>query len=155
MDAAARIAPCRWPTRSRTVQASQSVGRSSKVGKEELAGFLAAIELYLAEDEGARFGRWESQVTDLVGGLAGLPGVVVRRVCPGVDPVRPAVIPRVHLDLPGHGAERLAAALWRGDPPVGVTIWRGSVVINPHMLGQGEEAEVVAAVRRALAATGG
>ena len=35
------------------------IGRPLKAGKEVVAGMLAAVELYLAEDEAARFAEWD------------------------------------------------------------------------------------------------
>ncbi|MBA2755441.1 MAG: aminotransferase class V-fold PLP-dependent enzyme, partial [Chloroflexia bacterium] len=59
-----------------------SIGRPMKVGKEELAGLLAAVEWSLAQDEPALLARYEAEVTYWVEGLAGIPGVRAERGYP-------------------------------------------------------------------------
>jgi L-seryl-tRNA(Ser) seleniumtransferase len=131
-----------------------AVGRSAKIGKEELAGFLRALELYLAEDHDARLRDWEAQVAVILVALDGVPGIRAWRQAPGCDGVRPAFVPRVHVEPtteePDAWRARVVERLRSGDPAIVVGTWAGGVAVNPHTLRQGEETLVAAALRAAL-----
>jgi L-seryl-tRNA(Ser) seleniumtransferase len=51
------------------------VGRGMKVGKEEIVGLVAAMELYLAKDRNAVHETWNNKVRFLVHELQGIPGL--------------------------------------------------------------------------------
>ncbi len=51
-----------------------TVGRPMKVSREEVIGFLKALESYLARDHEADRARWQAQVRHVEEALAGLPG---------------------------------------------------------------------------------
>ena len=131
-----------------------SIGRSLKVGKEELAGFLRALELYLAEDHDERLRVWEAQVASIIVGLVGLPGIRAFRKCPGDNGINPAFIPRVYVELlvddPVPARTALVEKLMAADPAIAVGEWRGGLAINPQALRSGEEEVVVRALRRCI-----
>src|SRR4051812_16419320 len=52
-----------------------TLGRSQKVGKEEIIGMVKALELYLSEDHEALWKNWEGQLQFIAGELAKVPGV--------------------------------------------------------------------------------
>ncbi len=47
------------------------IGRSCKVGKEEIVGLLTALRLFIAEVDAARHARWLNRLTPIQRGLAG------------------------------------------------------------------------------------
>jgi L-seryl-tRNA(Ser) seleniumtransferase len=51
------------------------VGRGMKVGKEEIVGLVAAMELYLARDRDSVHETWNNKVRFLVRELQGIPGL--------------------------------------------------------------------------------
>ncbi len=53
-----------------------------KIGKEETAGLLAALEWSLAQDEPGTIEGYEHAVKYWIAGLAGLPGVTAERGFP-------------------------------------------------------------------------
>ncbi len=55
------------------------IGRSMKTGKEEIVGLLVALERYADLDEAAETARWTAVADRLAAGLAGIPGLTVRR----------------------------------------------------------------------------
>ncbi len=57
---------------------NQSFGRPMKVGKEELAGLLTAVELALQQDESAVLAGYEASVQMWNDGLSDIPGVTAR-----------------------------------------------------------------------------
>ena len=75
-----------------------SIGRPMKVGKEEIAGLITALELYLKQDFTAEEQMWEDMVASIVEMLASVPGLHARRVSPGEPGIQPNWIPRVYLD---------------------------------------------------------
>jgi uncharacterized pyridoxal phosphate-dependent enzyme len=52
-----------------------TLGRSQKVGKEEIIGMVKALELYLNEDHDALWKEWQTKLQHIAGQLARIPGV--------------------------------------------------------------------------------
>ncbi len=97
---------------------SNSTARISKVGKEEIAGLMRAVELYVEKDHDAEWAAWEARVQTIVDAVAGIPSVEAEQFVPelanaaphaGVswDPER---IPLMRRDV--------AEALRDGDPRI-------------------------------------
>lgn len=121
-----------------------AIGRPMKVGKEELAGVLAAVRWYLSLDHTTRQARFECIVADWCAALNAIPGVSARRSFPNGagQPVPRAqvTLDRVRLSLTGADvAERLRA----GEPSIAIGPATGDgFYMNPYTLGPGEEAIV-------------
>jgi L-seryl-tRNA(Ser) seleniumtransferase len=131
-----------------------SVGRSMKVGKEELAGFLRALELYLAEDQEERLQAWEAEVACMIEALSDLPTIRAFRKCPADNGVRPEHIPRVYIEMldtdPLRARAALVQSLRHHDPGIVVGEWDHGLAINPQTLGPGDADVVIKALRRIL-----
>ncbi|MEJ7762964.1 MAG: aminotransferase class V-fold PLP-dependent enzyme [Thermomicrobiales bacterium] len=132
-----------------------SIGRPMKVGKEELAGLLAAVEWSLAQDEPALLARYEAEVAYWIEGLADIPGVRAERGYPSEagQPHGRAIIrfsPPCRWDR-----DAIIAALWEGDPQIAVSPLAGpddhAIALNPQTVEPGEAAVVLAALRALLA----
>jgi len=52
-----------------------TIGRSQKVGKEEIVGMVKALELYLNEDHDALAQEWQERLSVISQALAKVPGV--------------------------------------------------------------------------------
>ncbi len=61
---------------------TQGIGRPLKVGKEELAGMLAAVRYTLEQDEDAILESYEGMVQNWIEDLAGIPGITTERRFP-------------------------------------------------------------------------
>lgn len=136
----------------------QRLARAMKVGKEEIAGLVAAVERYLALDHDALARQWEETVEFWLDRLAGLPGVTARRESHN-EAGQP--VPRVHIAVDAVDAKTDAASviagLGGGDPaiavlpdaPLGVTkgFW-----LSPDLLQPGEAELVATEVRSQLGA---
>jgi len=61
-----------------------TIGRSQKVGKEEIIGMVKAIELYLNEDHDALNKLWRGRLDYIAGELAKIPGVKTSFYVPDV-----------------------------------------------------------------------
>jgi L-seryl-tRNA(Ser) seleniumtransferase len=116
---------------------NHGIGRPMKVGKEELVGFLRALELFLEEDEGELFAEYNARARTIHDALAG---------APGLDPTlshadEPDAVSEVYLAVDGDDAGIGPASLIRNlreeDPRVYVGERRlddGVVVLNPKGL---------------------
>jgi L-seryl-tRNA(Ser) seleniumtransferase len=122
----------------------QGIGRSLKVGKEEIAGLLTALRLFLERDEAAEQAAWLAQVNAVVELVAGRPGVqaeVVER--PGRSTIPQARVRWDEARLGLTGAA-LINALAEGEPSicVGGSGAGGEIAVAPFSLRPGE-AEIV------------
>ena len=61
-----------------------TIGRSQKVGKEEIVGMVKALELYLAEDQDALNKEWRSRLERVSAKVATLPGVSTSYFVPDI-----------------------------------------------------------------------
>ena len=119
------------------------IGRPMKVGKEEMAGVLAAVERYLKLDHELRLEYCEETVADWNGMLNTLPGVQASRGWPN-EAGQPLPRSHVHLDPARYKRDAVVQAMFNGDPPV--TIASGhenDVLLNPMTLEPGEETIVL------------
>jgi L-seryl-tRNA(Ser) seleniumtransferase len=97
----------------------QRLGRSSKVGKEEMVGLLAAVEWYLQRDHVKEEERMENLTSAWVDHFGRLPGVQAHRDFPG-EAGRP--LPRALVSWEGtaRSSEDVCAALRAGNPAIDV-----------------------------------
>jgi L-seryl-tRNA(Ser) seleniumtransferase len=121
------------------------IGRVAKVGKEEVAGLVAALRRFVAEDPAARSARWTARLQALdVPGAALVP-----------DGAKPG-LPLLELRFADRAAaERAEAALRARDPAVHVDasrIRRGVLAVNPIALDEGDLPELAAALRAVVPA---
>lgn len=126
----------------------QRLARAMKVGREEIAGLLAAVERYLHLDHDARIAAWEATVALWVDALDAVPGVRAARRFPN-EAGQPHPRALVTLEPGGWTAPALRAALWEGNPRVAVALeGEDAISLSPDPLADGE-ADVV--LRRLLA----
>src|SRR5262249_11052181 len=120
-----------------------AVGRPCKVSKEDIAGLVTALELFLETDHRVAWERHLAEPRQIAAALGGLPGV---EAVVHADAVWPTPIVLVVLDdaTTGLTAQRVQEALRRGEPPIMVRPYRGGrLLVDTHNL-RGAEAEVVA-----------
>jgi L-seryl-tRNA(Ser) seleniumtransferase len=131
------------------------LGRGFKVGKEEIAGLVVALQRFVARDVAAELARHEARLTAIASHLAGLPGVTTR-LRPARETGRFPLLD-VILDpgVPGRGALAVSEALQAGDPPVHLGERRtaeGILIVHPEGLRDGDEAIVAHRLRAVLGA---
>lgn len=97
---------------------SDSVARTAKVGKEEIAGLTRAVELYLERDHDAEWREWESRVEAVLQAVEGIPGVEGERFVPEIANAVPHAA--IVWDPARHPFSRddFAQALREGDPRI-------------------------------------
>ena len=124
---------------------NRGIGRGMKVGKETIAGLMAALQAWQTRDHAAVRAREDAALDLWQDTLRDVPGFDCQRI---VDPTaNPLQRLRVQVS-PGSGwtARRLADALAAGDPPVMVRDYQsalGFIDLDPCNLHDGE-AQVVA-----------
>jgi L-seryl-tRNA(Ser) seleniumtransferase len=131
---------------------NSSVGRGMKVGKEEVAGFVRAVELFLERDEPALFAEWERRARVVADRLVGIPGFRAR-VFIGDHRGRPPEEPRCYVELldpslgtPAEVVDRIAKAT----PSVRVRVLADGFFASTMTLEEGEEEIVAERVAAAL-----
>jgi len=141
---------------------NHSIGRSMKTGKEDIAGLLKAVELYVERDHHAESLVWDRRVARVLETLEGLPGVQARRQMPyGVGQQIPHAAIAWDEAALGITCEELRQRLLEGTPRIAVqvvdsrTYPRGGftapeVRVHPHTLREGEEVVVAERIRDVL-----
>ena len=124
------------------------IGRSCKAGKEEIAGLLTALRLFIAEGDATRHARW---LKDCEAVAAALRGHLVT-ITGGNDV---ACVPTVEitLDPDRMNARDLCLRLQHGEPAIALDPAgrdRGTVTVNPMCLKPGEAEIVGRQIARAL-----
>jgi len=131
-----------------------SIGRAMKAGKEEIAGLVKALELYLQQDFAAEEQRWEDMVAFMVTSLADVPGLYARRVSPSEPGVQPNWIPRMYLDwdkkVIALDREEVKSRLLQADPGIVVGTTSTGLFVNPQTLAAGQEKIVARRLREVL-----
>jgi uncharacterized pyridoxal phosphate-dependent enzyme len=129
-----------------------AIGRSMKVGKEEIMGLVAAVHRFLDQDEAAELAAWERQAATIAGSVENVPGVLASIVA-REPPAAPWIVPRayVRLDASAPMTEaRLERELEAGDPPI-VTRRTGlGMMFDPMTLEPGEEELIARRLRELL-----
>ena len=123
----------------------QGVGRPLKVGKEEIAGLLRALQCFIEEDHEERRSEWERRATRLAGALGELDHVSTE-IRDGQKSVAPEVCVRIDEAGAPLSAVALVRALKDEDPRVFVgadNLSDGQIGLNPMCLSDTEAEYVV------------
>ena len=123
------------------------IGRGFKVGKEEIAGLLCALERFEARDEAAASLALTQRLQAITDGLQGAAGITPRLI--PVSASSPA--PLLELDA-GNDAQALVERLLQGSPPVHVgerMVSSGILTINPQTLRSEDDAVMLRCILNA------
>ena len=132
-----------------------TIGRSQKVGKEEIVGMVKALECYLQEDHEALNKEWQQRLDLISSAVSKVPGVTTRSFIPDIANHVP------HLEIRwdnriSAAPRKIAEALRKGNPSIVLSTGeeREVLSLNSFMLQPGEEkviADAVVAVLKAHA----
>ncbi|MCB2052696.1 MAG: hypothetical protein KDE35_00455 [Geminicoccaceae bacterium] len=120
------------------------IGRPCKVGKEQIAGLITALEMFVAEEDETRTAHWTAVLEEVAGRIGRIDGLEVT--------LRPALVPTLELRV-GSGAEaasRLRLSLLDKEPAVHLDqspTQPDRLVINPLCLVEGDAGLIAAALR--------
>jgi uncharacterized pyridoxal phosphate-dependent enzyme len=134
----------------------QRLVRAMKVGKEEIAGLVAAVRRYVNLDHAGLIRGWERTVEDWSARLSHFPGVVAERAFPN-EAGQPTPRLRLSVDagVAGMTARELADALWERDPRIAVLPEGDNVFyVTPDTLKAGEAELVITSLEETLGGTG-
>ena len=140
---------------------SLSIGRPAKVCKEEIAGLITALELFVDTDHQAVMASWRAKCEHVVSSLGDIPGLRVELVeaQPELDQF-PAAQPRAVITFDkswqGPKKEEVLRQLEEGDPSIRVrpSDLTTGIDINPVNLQQGEEEIVARRLKEVLTGKG-
>jgi D-glucosaminate-6-phosphate ammonia-lyase len=133
---------------------SDSLGRITKVGKEEIVGLYRALQLFVTTDHAAEWSEWERRVSVIAREIRGVRGVTSKRVVPEIPHHRP----QLHLNWDSNEvsltAAQLSTILRSGEPRIELPPMQGLVAaeldVAVWMLRPGEDIIVGRRIREAL-----
>lgn len=116
------------------------LGRSAKVGKEEIVGMVKALELYLAEDHDAMAKKWQDILAGVAEQVAKVPGVKTEFFTPDIA----NHVPHLHItwDDEIHATPHdIAKALRAGKPSIVIAAGeeKPGLAMSSFMLQAGED----------------
>ena len=117
------------------------IGRGFKVGKEEIAGLLSALERFITRDEDAIAAQLAQRLRAIAAALAREGSITTRLVAAGPD----TPVPLLELEVTG-SAHALSRRLQLGDPPVHLAerlADAGILTINPQTLRPEDDTDLV------------
>jgi L-seryl-tRNA(Ser) seleniumtransferase len=119
------------------------IGRSCKVGKEQIAGLIEALERFATDTDAARNERWALIADAVLGALSPLRGITARATCDALHADLPLV--EVRVVGPHPTAADLATRLRTGSPSIHVDATHadeGQLLVVPTCL-ELEDAAVI------------
>jgi len=128
------------------------IGRPMKVGKEEIAGLLAAVRRYLDLDHDQLIRTYEEQVGYILAAFAGEAHIRAVRSFPS-EAGQPMPRAELFLDEPRLGISRdqILQQLYAGTPAISLApAGKDGLYINPQTLRPGEEKIVVDRIKQIL-----
>ncbi|MGQ9553512.1 MAG: aminotransferase class V-fold PLP-dependent enzyme, partial [Anaerolineae bacterium] len=141
---------------------NMSVGRPMKASKEDIAGLVKAVELYVKKDHAAEMALWERRVACILQALSGLEHVRAWRQFPyGVGQQIPHLAISWDEQALGITYPQLLRQLRQGRPAIVVQLYspdnytwsgvkRAEVRVHPHTLQDGEETVLARRLREVL-----
>ncbi|MFZ0537151.1 MAG: aminotransferase class V-fold PLP-dependent enzyme [Candidatus Sulfotelmatobacter sp.] len=129
-----------------------TLGRSQKVGKEEIVGMVKALELFLAEDHDALAKEWQARLEVISGEVTKVPGVSTSYFVPDIANHVP------HMSITWDAArisltpEQVSKMLRSSSPSIVMGTGEGhaGLVMNSFMLQPGENKIVAEQLTRLL-----
>ena len=109
------------------------IGRPCKVGKEQIAGLVVALQKFVAESDEVRHARWSQCIQNLADAIGDLPGCDIRMEASRTIPVL-----RLALSPAERGVE-VTRQLMEGDPSIHIStssVYDGVLIFNPVCLSE-------------------
>jgi D-glucosaminate-6-phosphate ammonia-lyase len=131
----------------------QGIGRSLKVGKEELAGLITALDLFVEEDHAALSKEWLDRTTLVAEALTPEPALSIQTTEADKVSIAPEIIVTLDEEAAGLTTADLVLSLRQEDPRVFVgadSLGDDAFSINPMCLTDDQATYVVERIRSYL-----
>jgi L-seryl-tRNA(Ser) seleniumtransferase len=135
---------------------NQALGRAAKTSKEEIAGLVVALELFMAEDEKAEMQRYRDVCAAIVDALADIPGLRAVVEHDAVNRVIPHAVVYFTPEWVGPSGHDVQVALAQGTPHIYVQQgahqggYFDEIAIDPINLQPGDDRIVAKRLREEL-----
>jgi D-glucosaminate-6-phosphate ammonia-lyase len=135
---------------------NQALGRAAKTSKEEIAGLVTALELFMAEDEAAEMKRYHDVCATIAGALGDISGLRAVVEQDAVNRVIPHAVFYFTPDWIGPSGHAVQVALAQGEPHIYVQQgphqggYADEIAIDPINLQPGDEAIIATRLREEL-----
>jgi uncharacterized pyridoxal phosphate-dependent enzyme len=128
-----------------------TIGRSQKVGKEEIIGMVKALELYLKEDHDALTREWQERLARVSGEISKISGVTTTFYTPDIA----NHVPHMQITWDSRISltpQQVSKSLRASKPAIVMSVGedRPGLVMNSFMLQPGEEKIVAEELSRVL-----
>ncbi|MEY2394022.1 MAG: L-seryl-tRNA(Ser) seleniumtransferase [Acidobacteriaceae bacterium] len=129
-----------------------TLGRSQKVGKEEILGMVKALELFLAEDHEALAKEWQDRLEGISRELTKVPGVTTSFFVPDIANHVPHMSITWNADRISLTPAQASKLLRSSKPPIVIGSGEGrpGLAMNSFMLQPGEDKIVAAQLSRLM-----
>ena len=130
----------------------KGVGRSAKVCKEEIAGLLAALDLFVRTDHEAVWAEWRNRSSVIASAVEDITGLEVRIEDGDLNRQGPQAVVYFRDGWSGPDSDTIVARLAAREPSIriGNGGYEDELFINPGTLVDGEEEIVALALREEL-----
>jgi len=135
----------------------RAFGRAMKIGKEDIVGIIAALEVWFAEGQDVKRAVWEADLLKIAAPLANIEGIAWELLPPDDGDVQPRLRLSWSPELFKLSAMHLRQLLLDGSPRImldDVSAKDNSVIIEPFSLQPGEARIVGDAIAKALLQAG-
>ena len=114
------------------------VGRGMKVGKEEIAGMVAAVERYLKLDLDVEYKAIERRADEVIQALAGIRGIHASKNVPDIANHVPHVLVEWTAKDRKPAIDDVIRELREGDPPIAIGGLDGNLLLSVWMMRENE-----------------
>ena len=130
----------------------KGVGRSAKVCKEEIAGLLAALDLFVRTDHEAVWAEWRNRSSVITSAVEDITGLEIRIEDGDLNRQGPQAVVYFRDGWSGPDSDTIVARLAAREPSIriGNGGYEDELFINPGTLVDGEEEIVARALREEL-----
>jgi D-glucosaminate-6-phosphate ammonia-lyase len=127
------------------------VGRGMKVGKEEIAGMVAAVERYLKLDLDAEYKAIERRADEVIQALAGIRGIRATKNVPEIANHVPHVLVEWTAKDRKPSLDDVVRELREGEPPIAIGALDGNLLLSVWMMRESEHRIVVKRLKEIFA----
>jgi len=128
------------------------IGRGMKVAKEEIVGLIAALRVFVDEDEEAETKRYREMSQSVVDALIEVPGLVLSVEHDEYDSLIPIASMKFTRAWRGPGPQEVLKAIGSGDPPIVLKSLGNpdTLSVDPFNLTEGELEVVIRRLHEVL-----